>query len=287
MLSGYKKNSMIPGPTYVYQCPKCNNLLKKSSLLSGNTIGSIIYSDGKKVNPMMPEFPNLTICTKCQYIFRISEIKAIGKYGDDGTKFYPSKPEWEKAPYAEFLTVYEYFRLLEEMPPKNTQVELELRIQIWLSFNDRVRDNSGELYNQQNDSVLYNANCERILELIDARYSEEKNKIQKELQYIENIKEGSSFWTPDRIKEITKIHQESFKELEQVQSDYIIMKAEIYRNFGKFEECMAIINNLEKPILKSEEDWDWIKDIFREECESKNTLVVSLSSRVVKYNKLE
>ena len=270
---------MMPGPTYVYQCPECNNLLKKSSLLSGNSFNSESYSDGYTKNPMLPELPNLTICTKCNQIFRLNELEEIGEYEYD----HNTKPEWEKAPYAKFLTVYEYFRVLEDMPPKNTQEELELRIQIWHSFNDRVRDYSGELYNQENDRVLYNANCERILELIDTRYSEQKNKIEKEVQYIENIKEGSSFWTPDRIKEITKIHQESFKELKQVQSDYIIMKAEIYRNFGKFEECMAIINTIEKPIWKSEEDWNWIKDIFREECESKNTLVVSLSSKRVKY----
>lgn len=37
-------NAHIPGPDYIYQCPKCSNFLKKASNTSGNTFVAILYN---------------------------------------------------------------------------------------------------------------------------------------------------------------------------------------------------------------------------------------------------
>lgn len=39
---------MLLGPTYVYKCSNCDNLLQKGSIISGNSIGAKLYSDGEK-----------------------------------------------------------------------------------------------------------------------------------------------------------------------------------------------------------------------------------------------
>ncbi len=41
------------GPHYIYQCPNCNNLISRLSLMSGNTFGMKVYSDLKRDIPMM------------------------------------------------------------------------------------------------------------------------------------------------------------------------------------------------------------------------------------------
>jgi hypothetical protein len=46
---------MIPGPTHIIKCPKCTNLLSKSSLRSGNTIGTELFSVTKIIAPILPE----------------------------------------------------------------------------------------------------------------------------------------------------------------------------------------------------------------------------------------
>ena len=71
---------MLPGPNYIYKCPSCGNFIKIGSLISGNTYGAKLYSDGKRVAPMMPEFPDLTKCKKCNAILSKNKIPNSTKY---------------------------------------------------------------------------------------------------------------------------------------------------------------------------------------------------------------
>ena len=64
---------MRTGPVECYKCPNCRNTLSKGSLLSGNTIGAKLFSDGKQIAPMLPEFPMITICTECDTIFWLNK----------------------------------------------------------------------------------------------------------------------------------------------------------------------------------------------------------------------
>ena len=133
---------MLPGPNYVYKCPKCENLISKGSLASGNTIGAKLYSDGKTIAPMLPQFPNLTKCKKCNHIFWLSKNKEIGCYNDFEEKLL----EWRNADVAEFLTIDEYFSALELNIAENISEERYIRQRIWWAYNDRVR-NGDELFN--------------------------------------------------------------------------------------------------------------------------------------------
>ena len=71
---------MIPGPEYIYKCPNCGNLLSRGSLMSGNTFGAKLFSDGKRITPMLPEFPNLTKCKKCNRFIWVNKLQEVGTY---------------------------------------------------------------------------------------------------------------------------------------------------------------------------------------------------------------
>ena len=216
---------MLPGPDYVYKCPKCSNLIKRGSLMSGNTFGAKLFSDGKQVAPMLPEFPNLTKCKKCDTIFWLNDLKEIGTC-DAWDKECP--PEWKKANRAKFLDVTDLFRCLEmETVKYNNEEEKDVRLQIWWTFNDLLRKKKLKFFykilmNYHSNNSLWKYNCKRLIELLDK----------------------------------TDVNQK-------------IMTAELYRNLGEFDECMKLINSLDKNL-------DWVTEKFKIECENKNKLLVQI-----------
>lgn len=199
-------NARLPGPDYIYECPKCSALLKKGSNASENFIGSTLYSDGKRIAPMAPQFPNLTKCDQCDTILWLSEMNEIGicDFGIVESKPFPGevekekcKPEWEKAERAKFLDVADLFRFLELDTVLNDKVnEKYVRYSIWHAFNDRVRA-GGEIFDDENNVVLWERNCRQLIELLDPTNDNQK-----------------------------------------------ITTAELHRNLGEFEVCMKLINSL-------------------------------------------
>lgn len=153
---------MLPGPNYIYQCPNCGNLLKKGSLISGNTFGAEIFSDGKRIAPMLPDFPNLTKCKKCDTIFWLSKLKEIGTY-EWGDK---KNPEWQKADQAEFLEIEDYFNAIINGIAENKNEELYIRQRIWWAYNDRVR-NGKNLFGDENDEIKWRENCIKLISLLN------------------------------------------------------------------------------------------------------------------------
>jgi hypothetical protein len=209
---------MIPGPTELYKCPHCGNLISKGSLLSGNNFGARLFSDGKSIAPMMPRFPDLTKCRKCDSIFWLSELKEVGSYSWDE----PEDPTWKDADPAEFLNIEDSFRALESGMARDKEEEKYIRKQIWWGYNDRIR-NGQNIFKDAQDELRWKENIELLLRLLDPSDTDEK-----------------------------------------------IMSAELYRNLGDFENCQKLIQSLENNEL------DWLRDIFLNECRQKNRWVVKL-----------
>jgi len=164
VVATFATNATTPGPDYIYQCPKCSTFLKKGSIASGNTFGATLYSDGKMIAPMLPKFPNLTKCTKCDTILWLSDMKEIGTctpWGDG------CNSQWENADRVKFLGVTDLFRFLElDIVKNDKERETVVRQQIWWTFNDRVRAGK-EIFVQDSDEVLWKQNCRRLIELFD------------------------------------------------------------------------------------------------------------------------
>ncbi len=153
---------MIPGPNYVYKCPHCGNLLTKESLASGNTFRAKIFSDGKRIAPMLPEFPDLTKCKKCNTILWLSKLKEIGKFelGDN------KNPQWEAADSADFLDIDDYFVALETGVAENQNDEIFIRQQLWWAFNDRTRSGQS-LFKTEDEEMRWKENLKSLINILD------------------------------------------------------------------------------------------------------------------------
>lgn len=151
---------MRPGPNYVYKCPNCENLIQVQSLKSGNNIDEVLYSDLKSIAPMLPEFPDLTKCSKCDQIFWLSKLEEEGRYF--------SKNEvprnWSEADFAEFLDIKGLQNALTLVDGDNDE-ERTIRMWILWSFNDRVR-NGHKLFNTIQDKLEWSANIEKLMKLL-------------------------------------------------------------------------------------------------------------------------
>jgi hypothetical protein len=205
------------GPNLVYECPNCGNLIQNCSLMSGNTVGALVYSDGKRIAPMLPEYPNLTICKKCNYIFWLDKTKEIGHYYDDEK----TKPEWLNSDQAEFLTVDEYFHALDLVLAEDNTDELFIRQRIWWLFNDRVR-NSEVLFISDDDEYKWKSNIENLLRILEVNEVNHKiliaelyrniGNFEKCLSLIQNIEDPETDWLKQAfIKECNSKNQIVFQ----------------------------------------------------------------------------
>lgn len=153
---------MLPGPKIIYKCPECGNYIHKDSLLSGNNFGARLFSDGKSIAPMLPEYPEITKCKECNIILWLNVSNEAGTYGFEGT----TQPEWECSDKADFLTIDDHFEAIEEGLASNKDDELYIRRRIWWTYNDRIR-NGKNIFESENDELRWKDNLYKFLDLLD------------------------------------------------------------------------------------------------------------------------
>ncbi len=136
--------------------------------MSGNNMHEKMYSDGKTIAPMLPEFPHLSKCKKCDKIFWVSDLKEIGtfEWGDLDSK-------WQNADNLEFLGIDDHFKALEAGIAKNKQEELFIRVRIWWAYNDRTRKRM-KIFEDTNDELRWNDNANILLKLFNQSDINEK-----------------------------------------------------------------------------------------------------------------
>jgi len=198
---------MLPGTGFICRCSFCGNCLKRESINSGNTFGDILYSDGKRISSMLPGFPNLTKCRKCNNIFWIRKWNKVGEY-----EFFRSKEEvlieWKNADIAEFLDIKDLFRALEA--EENIYNEICIRKLIWWTFNDRVREDTEELFLEESEKALWRRNCKSLLnllydyipsdQLMIAELYRNLGEFEDCIRTIDNIENTDKKWIKDTIK---------------------------------------------------------------------------------------
>jgi hypothetical protein len=57
----------------VRECPHCQAHVVEEQTISGNTIGAVLFTDGKKHAPMFPDHPLLASCPVCRGLFWVEE----------------------------------------------------------------------------------------------------------------------------------------------------------------------------------------------------------------------
>jgi hypothetical protein len=151
---------MLPGPQLYYKCPKCKNIVTKGSLLSGNTFGAKLYSDGKQMAPMLPEYPTIVKCQNCESFFWLKDENEI-------------KSKKENADKAKFLTSEEYLEAIDSKYYKNEDELKFFRIRLWWSYNDNARENE-DIHLSEIDQNIYENNCVELIKILDQEEINEK-----------------------------------------------------------------------------------------------------------------
>ncbi len=201
---------MIPAPDSVYQCPKCDNLLKNRNLLSGNTFGARIFSDSKRIAPMLPEYPNLTKCRKCNTIFWLCKLQEIGTLDWSNEQ----NPNWENADSADFLTIDDYLNAIETGLAENVDEEVLIRMLIWWAFNDRLR-NGKEIFRNESDEIRWKENCLALMALLDLKNDSQKimlaelnrnlGDFEKCISIIDSIETDNMKWVQEKYRQECEI----------------------------------------------------------------------------------
>lgn len=127
------------------------------SLISGNTFGSELWSDGKQIAPMLPEISYIQKCPHCGKFFNRTrqKVRHSGKHEWGGEQGLLSFQEMKEA-FAQFSK--ESFFDKEE--------EINVRMMLHYAYNDfYFRKNSdGEKTATLEDSVLFRDNALWLIE---------------------------------------------------------------------------------------------------------------------------
>lgn len=145
---------MLPGPDQIIACPSCETPAKYATLLSGNTFGARLWTDGKQEAPMLPRPPAVVKCQHCAAFYWLVDAKPLGElefWGEDplapqdgwaSAEEHPlAVPQtWRTAPYVEEPTEAEYYGVIRAGLAKNPKQERALRIFAWWRSNDPFRE---------------------------------------------------------------------------------------------------------------------------------------------------
>ena len=242
---------MLPGPDLIYKCPKCKEIIKNQSLMSGNGLDMRLYSDGYQDLPMLPSFPNLTKCEKCGFFLFLRDLEPIDYYFSWREEEY--NKDYSNANYTKFLDIYEYLEALKFYPEK----EKFIRHMIWWKFNDRIRKYKEIYFNGEKREIFFNLKGEEV-------YLDENNK-----EILLNEHDNEIFINKND-KEIWKENCEKLIELFDIDDiNERIMIADLHRNLGNFQKCLNII-------LSLSEDFHYLKTPFRKKCIIKDRCVFEI-----------
>lgn len=131
---------MIPGPEQVVACPRCEGLAKYLTLVSGNTFGARVWSDGKQIAPMLPRPPGVVKCHHCGECYWLADAKEVGTIPSWGDNKQKVDAAWKAAQKVEEPSEEEYYDALAKGLAVNPQQETDARILAWWRSNDAFRD---------------------------------------------------------------------------------------------------------------------------------------------------
>jgi len=124
-------------------------------LMSSNTFGGKLFSDGKMIAMMSPDIPLITKCTKCTTIFWLNKTNQV----EEPQKNTPIES-------ADHLTIAGYLVAVADKNYNSREQEIFLRKRIWWGFNDKVRAGQPQ-FETENDEKNFRANVYRLLDLLD------------------------------------------------------------------------------------------------------------------------
>ncbi len=126
---------MTKGPDSILRIPDSGNLVRISTLLSGNTFGARWWTDGKMEAPMLPDSPLLRKDPKTLETFWTDECEEVAEV---------ELGSLEKSIYADVAlavtaTGADIAQRLQEGETLTQKHEIYLRVRLWWYWNDPFR----------------------------------------------------------------------------------------------------------------------------------------------------
>lgn len=258
---------MKPGPIYIYQCPNCDKLMSQWSILSGNTFGATLYSDGKMIAPMLSELPRISKCKKCGFFTWLNKLEPIGSYniGEETHK---------SAKGTEGKTILpQVKRYLEMLKPGLSH-----------DLGRETSEPAKEISEPAEETNVNWGSAEEVefpdikdyFKAIDQGLAENKDEELYIRQHIwwsfnDRVRNGEEIFNDEKDKSLWYANIQRLKALfDKSDDNQIIMIAEIHRNLGDFENCMRLIRGIEN------DEFNWVKEKFHNACKQKNKVVIEL-----------
>jgi hypothetical protein len=132
---------MIPGGDQIVACPHCAGLAKYEKLLSGNSFGALVWTDGKQEAPMMYRPPPFVKCSHCAGYYWLADAQEVGRTGPMWYDDQPADPGWADAPTVDEPTEEEYYEVLRSGLTIDPEQVKGLRTMAWWRRNDAFRLN--------------------------------------------------------------------------------------------------------------------------------------------------
>lgn len=137
----------MQGNQLLLKCQNCDKHVIRQTLSSGNTFGTLEWTDGRMESPMMPRNHDLPLwcCPKCRSFQWVSEMDIIDEilYPFIPIKDYTFSERWENAfemqepGWRQYLEGIEQWKYRTERDP---DLETYIRMLSWRRYNDRFRN---------------------------------------------------------------------------------------------------------------------------------------------------
>ncbi len=121
------------GDTLIKCCTECSGLIEQQTIMSGNTFGARLWTDGKMDAPMLPRTPSLVKCPHCRSIIWLGEQSIVAEIEarNSADIAHGAKGYWT-------LSAADYFKFIAENELDQTD-ERNVRIYAWWVANDKRR----------------------------------------------------------------------------------------------------------------------------------------------------
>lgn len=172
---------MMPGPPRILTCPFCGANKEVLSLMSGNTFGAELWSDGKQIAPMLPRVSFVQKCPECRKYYLLSRQEEV--YAKEGF--------CSETGHLTFAETKEAFAQIQKELSLHKGEETQLRFMLHFAYNDYYYRNDYYGKNKKKKTVaeddykLFRENAIWLLEngitdpLMTAEYYREIGEFKK------------------------------------------------------------------------------------------------------------
>lgn len=224
---------MLPAHSALLRCPHCGALKEVLQLMSGNTIGATLWSDGKEIAPMLPRVSRIQRCPTCgKYFFFSLDVKAgtSNRYGFQSGEL---PLEYLKEAFAQIQSIGHY--------------EYSFRMEILWAFNDRY-GNMEQSDIPIEEWVYHVNNVQDLLQmgidnLFRAELYREIGDFDKAIQILETLEV-----TNDKTDLHNQMIQQAYRQAQQHNRKVFVL----YGNAKR--KALTLDNYKEEPYTPSKDD---------------------------------